>query len=79
MTAQTNNRTVGTTDVIIVGAGQSGLATSWYLQQRSIDHVILERGDVGNSWRRDRWDSMRTKTGTWPNRDTRRLDSRCRY
>ena len=37
---------------IIIGAGQSGVAMSWHLTARSIDHVVLERGEVANSWRR---------------------------
>jgi putative flavoprotein involved in K+ transport len=35
------------------------------LQQRSIDHVVLERGEIANSWRRDRWDSLRLLTPNW--------------
>ena len=52
----------GTTDVIVIGAGHSGLAMSAYLSARSIDHVVLERGDVANSWRHERWDSLRLLT-----------------
>ena len=44
---------------IIIGAGQSGLAMSWHLSARSIDHVVLERGEVANSWLTERWDSLR--------------------
>src|SRR5688572_24092871 len=32
------------------------------LTERSIEHVVLERGDVANSWRRERWDSLRLLT-----------------
>jgi hypothetical protein len=32
-----------------------GLAMSWHLTARSIDHVVLERGEVANSWRTERW------------------------
>jgi putative flavoprotein involved in K+ transport len=38
------------------------------LADRSIDHVVLERGEVANSWRRERWDSLRLLT---PNCQTR--------
>src|SRR5512136_800901 len=38
---------------------------SWWLAERSIDHVILERGEVANSWRRERWDSLRLLTPNW--------------
>jgi putative flavoprotein involved in K+ transport len=53
------------TTVVIVGAGHSGLAMSRRLTERSIDHVVLERGEVANSWRRDRWDSLRLLTPNW--------------
>ncbi len=53
------------TTVVIVGAGHSGLAMSRRLTVRSIDHVVLERGEVANSWRRDRWDSLRLLTPNW--------------
>src|SRR5205085_1010235 len=45
-----------------------GLAMSYRLTERSIDHVVLERGEVGNSWRTERWDSLRLLT---PNSHTR--------
>jgi putative flavoprotein involved in K+ transport len=35
------------------------------LAERSIDHVVLERGEPGNSWRRERWDSLRLLTPNW--------------
>jgi len=53
---------------IIIGAGQSGLAMSRHLTDRSIDHVVLERGEVANSWRTERWDSLRLLTPNWQSR-----------
>jgi putative flavoprotein involved in K+ transport len=53
---------------VIVGAGQTGLAMSRCLSDRSIDHVLLERGEVANSWRTGRWDSLRLLTPNWQNR-----------
>jgi putative flavoprotein involved in K+ transport len=50
------------TNTVIVGAGQCGLAMSHELTRRSIDHVVLERGRIGNSWRTERWDSLRLLT-----------------
>lgn len=38
------------------------------LAAHSIDHVVLERGDVGNAWRRGRWDSLRLLTPNWLSR-----------
>jgi len=38
------------------------------LADRGIDHVVLERGEVANSWRRERWDSLRLLTPNWQSR-----------
>jgi putative flavoprotein involved in K+ transport len=54
--------------VVVVGAGHAGLAVSYFLKQRSIDHVILERGEVANTWRTERWDSLRLLTPNWLSR-----------
>ena len=54
--------------VVVVGAGHAGLAASHFLAKRSIDHVVLERGEVANSWRRERWDSLRLLTPNWQSR-----------
>src|SRR6266699_2240293 len=53
---------------VVVGAGHAGLAASRYLGDRSIDHVVLERGEVANSWRTERWDSLRLLTPNWQSR-----------
>ena len=53
---------------VIIGAGQSGLAMSKHLTDRSIDHVLLERGEVANSWQKERWDSLRLLTPNWQSR-----------
>lgn len=53
---------------VVIGAGHAGLAASHFLRERSIDHVVLERGEVGNSWRRERWDSLRLLTPNWQSR-----------
>ncbi|MFA6156252.1 NAD(P)-binding domain-containing protein [Mesorhizobium sp.] len=55
----------GTVDVVVIGAGHSGLAMSHLLGRRSIGHVVLEQGEVANSWRTQRWDSMRLLTPNW--------------
>lgn len=57
-----------TAAAIIVGAGQAGLAMSRELSLRSIDHLILERGSPGESWRSRRWNSLRLLTPNWANR-----------
>ena len=38
------------------------------LAERSIDHVLLERGEVANSWRTERWESLRLLTPNWQSR-----------
>jgi len=53
---------------VIIGAGHAGLATSRCLTDAAIDHVVLERGEVANSWRRERWDSLRLLTPNWQSR-----------
>src|SRR5690349_13808060 len=53
---------------VVIGAGHAGLAASYFLSDRSIDHVVLERGEVANSWRRERWDSLRLLTPNWQSR-----------
>ena len=50
---------------LVIGGGQSGLAMSWHLTRRSIDHVVLERAEVAQSWRTGRWDSLRLLTPNW--------------
>jgi putative flavoprotein involved in K+ transport len=61
-------RVGGTVDVLVIGAGHSGLAMSRALSLRSIDHLVIERGEVANSWRRERWDSLRLLTPNWMSR-----------
>ncbi len=56
------------TTTVVIGGGHAGLAASYFLSDRSIDHVVLERGEVANSWRRERWDSLRLLTPNWQGR-----------
>jgi putative flavoprotein involved in K+ transport len=56
------------TTTVVVGAGHAGLAVSHYLSRRSIDHVVIERGEVANSWRTQRWDSLRLLTPNFQSR-----------
>ena len=53
---------------VVIGAGHAGLAASHELTARSIDHVVLERGEVANAWRTQRWDSLRLLTPNWLSR-----------
>lgn len=59
---------VGRVDVVIVGGGHNGLAMSKQLADRGIDHVVLEQGEVADSWRTQRWDSFTLLTPSWQTR-----------
>ena len=56
------------TTAVIIGAGHAGLAMSRRLTERSIDHIVFERGEVANSWRTQRWPSLRLLTPNWQTR-----------
>lgn len=54
------------TETIIVGGGQAGLATSYYLTRHGREHVVLEQAaQAGNVWRNERWDSFTLVTPNW--------------
>ena len=55
-------------DTIIIGGGQAGLAMSRSLLDRDVEHVVLERGRIGERWRSERWDSLRLLTPRWQSR-----------
>ena len=50
--------------VVVVGAGPAGLAVSYELTARGIEHVVLERARVGQTWR-SLWDSFCLVTPNW--------------
>jgi putative flavoprotein involved in K+ transport len=50
--------------VVVVGAGQAGLAVSRELRLAGVEHVVLERGRIAQAWR-DRWDSFTLVTPNW--------------
>lgn len=50
---------------VVIGAGQAGLAASYHLTQRGREHVVLERGRVGETWRSQRWDDFVLNTPNW--------------
>lgn len=52
-------------DTVVIGGGQAGLAMSYELAQREIEHVVLERGRVGERWQTERWDSLRFQFPNW--------------
>jgi len=52
-------------ETVVIGAGQAGLSASYHLTQRGIEHVVLERGRVGETWRSERWDGFVLNTPNW--------------
>ena len=52
-------------DVVVIGAGQAGLATSYELTKQGVDHVVLDRGRVAEAWRTRRWDSFTLVGPNW--------------
>src|SRR5262249_44095647 len=54
----------GDAEVVVVGAGQAGLAVSHELSRARVEHVVLEKDRVGATWRR-RWDSFCLVTPNW--------------
>tara|TARA_B100000945_G_C20375957_1_gene594588 strand:- start:181 stop:1437 length:1257 start_codon:yes stop_codon:yes gene_type:complete len=51
--------------VAVIGAGIAGLTTSYYLKKRDIDHIIVERGEVANTWINERWDNFYLVNPNW--------------
>ncbi|MBF4160826.1 MSMEG_0569 family flavin-dependent oxidoreductase [Nocardioides acrostichi] len=52
-------------DVAIVGGGQAGLATSWYLTRDGVDHVVIEASTAAHEWADTRWDAFTLVTPNW--------------
>jgi len=57
-----------TSDTVVIGAGHAGLAVSRELTLAGREHVVLDRGRVGERWRTSRWDSLRLITPNWMTR-----------
>lgn len=53
-------------DCIIIGGGPAGLMTAYQLAQKDIDYIILEKGELGQSWR-DMHDSLKLLSPMWVN------------
>lgn len=53
------------TGVVVVGGGQAGLSTSWFLVRDGVDHVVLEAGTACHEWADTRWDSFTLVTPNW--------------
>jgi putative flavoprotein involved in K+ transport len=55
-------------DTIVIGAGHAGLSASYHLTQPGREHVVLERGEVADTWRTKRWDGFYLNTPNWAQR-----------
>lgn len=55
-------------DVLVIGAGPSGLSAAYYLEQMGMDYCVIERGTLLMTWRRERWDSFTLVTPNWMTR-----------
>ena len=55
-------------EVVVVGAGQAGVAMSEHLTQSGISHLVLERARIAERWRTRRWDSLVANGPAWHDR-----------
>ena len=52
-------------NIVIIGAGSAGLSTSFFLTKQGIEHVVLERGNIANTWKKERWDGFYLVNPNW--------------
>ena len=52
-------------ETVVIGGGQAGLVMSYKLTQQGREHVVLERGQIGERWRSERWDSLTLLGPNW--------------
>jgi len=57
-----------TIDTVVIGAGHAGLAVSRLLTRAGREHVVLDRGRIGERWRSERWESLQLLTPNWMTR-----------
>lgn len=55
-------------DVAIIGGGQAGLAMSQVLSAAGTDHIVFERGHIGERWHAERWAGLKLLTPAWMTR-----------
>jgi putative flavoprotein involved in K+ transport len=56
------------TEVLVVGAGQAGIAMSEHLRAAGVPHLVLERDRIAERWRSERWDSLVANGPAWHDR-----------
>lgn len=52
-------------EVAVVGGGQAGLSTSWFLTRDGVDHVVFEAATTAHEWATSRWDNFTLVTPNW--------------
>jgi putative flavoprotein involved in K+ transport len=55
-------------EVLVVGAGQAGLAMSEHLSNGGVPHLVVERHRIAERWRSERWDSLVANGPAWHDR-----------
>jgi putative flavoprotein involved in K+ transport len=55
-------------DGLVIGAGQAGLGVSRELVGCGVEHLVLEQGRIGETWRSQRWDAFALNSPAWMNR-----------
>lgn len=57
-----------TTDTLVIGGGQAGIAMSEHLSKQGINHIVLEKNRIAEAWRTRRWDSLVANGPCWHDR-----------
>lgn len=57
-----------TTDTLVIGGGQAGIAMSEHLSKEGIEHIVLEKNRIAEAWRTRRWDSLVANGPCWHDR-----------
>jgi len=55
-------------EVLVVGAGQAGIAMSEHLSRAGVEHLVVERDRIAERWRSWRWDSLVANGPAWHDR-----------
>lgn len=55
-------------EVLVVGAGQAGIAMSEHLGAQGVEHLVVERDRIAERWRSWRWDSLVANGPAWHDR-----------
>ena len=55
-------------EVLVIGAGQAGLAMSEHLSNNGVPHLVVERHRIAERWRSERWDSLVANGPAWHDR-----------